>query len=426
MTETSNSAYEEAKKIATDGDIETRRQLAADQSAPPEILYYLATDESLPVRKAVATNTATPIQADFILSNDGEASIRMDLASKIGTRLGYLDDEVDSALYSKVNKVLGNLITDQLHTVRAIVAEEVKRLDNVPKGVISKLARDAESAVSVPVLEHSPLLEDVELIDIITEGVRDDALTAIARRQDLDGKVSDSVVQTGRLDAVEALLGNQSAEIRPSTMSGITELAADHDALHRPLADRDDLGEPVLRRMAEFVGGAIVEELIGRYPLSATAQDQLRSAVRDRIKTAEFGKVDDAEQRAETCRILLADDDSTMRTLIRQIIESSLVADVTVVDDGDKALAYIDEGRKFDLIICDWMMPNMNGIDFLRTLRGRGDDIPFVMLTARKDVDSIVAAQNDGVDAFIAKPVTAQEIESKLRVLLREKIGPDI
>jgi len=413
------AAYAEAKKVATDGDPETRRRLAADGSAPPEILYYLASDESVPVRKAVAANLATPVQADFILSNDAEASIRMDLASKIGLRLGYLDEEVDSALYAKVNKVLGHLITDQLHTVRAIVAEEVKRLDNVPKGVVTKLARDAEASVSVPILEHSPLLEDAELIEIIVEGVRDEAVTAIARRDGIGVDVSQSIANTGSVVAVGALLENDTADIAPATLDDITELASDHEPLHRPLSRRDDLPEPVLRRMAGFVGAAIVEDLISRYPLLPAAQEQLRAAVGDRIKSSDITDAGNAGDRPDGHRILLVDDDSTMRMLIRQIIESFLVADVTSLSDGDKALARIEQGYEFDLIICDWMMPNMSGIEFLRALRGRGDDTPFVMLTARKDVDSIVAAQNDGVDAFIAKPVTGNEIQSKLRVLLR-------
>ena len=73
-------------------------------------------------------------------------------------------------------------VADQLGTVRAIVAEEVKRLSNVPRGVVTKLARDAEGSVSVPILEHSPLLEDSELLDIIAEGVRDESLCAIDGR----------------------------------------------------------------------------------------------------------------------------------------------------------------------------------------------------------------------------------------------------
>ena len=320
--------------------------------------------------KAVAANAGTPAHADLILVNDTEVSIRMDLAAKIGSRLGHIDEDLDEALYTKVNKVLDNLVADHFFTVRAIVAEEVKRLTNVPKGVISKLARDAETSVAAPILEHSPLLDDSELIKFITENVRED-------------------------------------------------IAAANEVLHRPFSGRNDLTEPVLQRMAGFVGEAIVEDLIARYPLTPEAQKQLRSAVSIRIDNVDAMAGGDAAGRPSAYRILLVDDDASMRTLIRHIVETFLIADVITADDRDKALALVDDGDHFDLIFCDWMVPTMSGIEFLRLLRERGDKTSFVLLTARKDVDSIVAAQSHGVDAFIAKPVTTDEIQSKLRVLLR-------
>ncbi len=419
-TEPSIPTVEDAKEIAAHGDTQARQRLAANASAPPEILYYLASDESLPVRKAVASNPATPLQADFILSNDAEASIRMDLAMKIGRRLGFEGDELDDNLLTKVNKVLGNLINDQMLAVRAIVAEEVKGLPNVPKGVVSKLARDAEAAVSAPVLEHSPLLHDDELVEIITEGVREEVATAIARRENIGQTVSATISQTGSIAAIGALLENQTASIPPTTMDEITNLAKENETLHQPLAQRDDLPEPILQRMAGFVGSAIVEELLERYPLTDVAKNGLREAVQVRIDAGDASTSKSAAAQPAQHRILVVEDDSTMRMLIRQIIESFLSAEVLVTGDGDRALTMIQEGQQFDLIVCDWMMPVMSGIEFLRALRDRGDDTPFAMLTSRKDVDSVVSAQNHGVDAFITKPVTAAEIHSKLRMLLRD------
>jgi len=413
------TTYEEAREIASHGDLDARQKLAANESAPLEILYYLATDESEPVRRAVAANAASPAQADFLLSNDTEESIRLDLASKIGRQLGDRSDEFDVELSKNVKLVLENLVKDQLGAVRAIVSEEIKRLINVPAGVVSKLARDTEASVAAPILEHSPLLEDDELISIITEGVRVEALTAIARRQNVSGGVSHSISQTGNVTAVGVLLENQTAEILSDTMENITELASNNDQLHGPLAGRSDLPEFVLKRMAGFVGTTIVEELIDKYPLTATNQKQLRTAVSARIEASDVSAISEAKNRDQHYRVLLADDDRDMRNFLRQVIESLLDADVTAVDDGDLALQHVNNGEVFDLIISDWMMPNMSGIEFLRAVRGNGNATPFAMLTARRDVDSIVAAQNDGVNAFITKPVSAEEIVKKLKVLLR-------
>lgn len=411
--------YETAKQIAANGDDEARRQLAADDSAPTEILYYLATDESVSVRKTVAENIATPLQADFLLSNDTDNSIREDLATKIGSQLGAAAQSTDEAVAEKINKILENLVSDHLPTVRAIVAEEIKLLPNVPKGVINKLGRDTEAVVAIPILEHSPILDDEELINIISTGVRVEAMSAIARRANIGPGVSQSITNSGDTTAIGTLLENETATIEPGTMVEIAAIAEVQDTLHQPLANRNDLPESVIRRMATFVAESIVEDLISRYPLTDLNQNQLRKSVRTRIDATESQKLLSSAPSAKKKKVLLAEDDSIMRNLMRQIIEDLLKADVTAATDGREALGHLDRGEKFDLIISDWMMPTMTGIDLLRTIRARGDVSRFAMLTARKDVESIVAAQKYGVDAFIAKPVTAEQIRDKVKVLLR-------
>jgi CheY-like chemotaxis protein len=417
--EKTDTDYIKAREIASHGDVEARRQLAEDNSAPLEILYFLATDEEPWVRKAVAANPAAPVQADFLLSNDTDAETRTNLASKIGRQLGDMDPEDESDTYPKISKVLENLVNDQLHMVRSIISDEVKRLKNVPAGLVSKLARDAETSVSIPVLEHSPLLEDTELLNIIAEGIHDEAITAIARRENVGGEVSQSITGTGSVGAIGALLENKTAEIVPETMEQITEIASQNEALHKPMAARDDLPEPVLRRMATFVATSIVEDLISRYPLTRENQDQLRSSVSARIEAADAEAIVNVRERSDHYRILIAEDEPIMRSMIREIINSFVSADITEVDDGEEALSLVEQGYKYHLIVSDWMMPKMTGISLLRTLRGRGDNTPFAMLTSRSDVDSIVAAQNDGVDAFITKPVSTEEIKRKIQVLLR-------
>jgi CheY-like chemotaxis protein len=411
--------YDEAKKIAADGDANARLELASNQSAPPEILYYLAIDDDVSVRKAVATNAATPMQADFLLSNDTESSIRMDLAAKIGRQLEHIDENSGTELYAKASKVLENLVSDQLPTVRSIISEEIKQLSNVPRGVIVKLARDAETSVAGPILEHSPLLEDKELIGIISDAVREEHITSIAKRNNIGEEVSQSITDSGSVEAVSTLLENKTAQIAPSTMDDITNLASENEPLHRPLANRDDLTDNALKRMAGFVGAAIVEELIDRYPLTPENQKQLRARVQAGIDASNIPVPVETQQRSGKYRILVAEDDPPMQMLISEVIQSFLDVDVTVVGDGEIAMEALVNKRKFDLIISDWMMPKVSGIELLRSVRSRNDDTPFIMLTARKDVDSIVAAQNDGVDAFIAKPLTLEILKDKVRVLLR-------
>ena len=71
-----------------------------------------------------------------------------------------------------------------------------------------------------------------------------------------------------------------------------------------------------------------------------------------------------------------------------------------------------------NLIICDWNMPNMNGVELLRQLRTVDPDMPFLMVTGRTDIESVVEAKSSGVTAYISKPFSSQQLEAKLRIIL--------
>lgn len=75
--------YEESKKIARSDDIAARRNLAANATARPELLYFLAEDQAAEVRREIASNPTTPMQADLILARDRDDQVRVDLVHKI-------------------------------------------------------------------------------------------------------------------------------------------------------------------------------------------------------------------------------------------------------------------------------------------------------------------------------------------------------
>ena len=82
---------------------------------------------------------------------------------------------------------------------------------------------------------------------------------------------------------------------------------------------------------------------------------------------------------------------------------------------------YIDaDFDMVNLVICDWNMPRMNGVDFLRQIRTIFPDLPFLMVTGRCDKDSVVQAKMAGVTAFIKKPFSPDQLETKLRVLSQD------
>ena len=108
--------------------------------------------------------------------------------------------------------------------------------------------------------------------------------------------------------------------------------------------------------------------------------------------------------QSPTPRILVVEDSPLASALIVQVLESLGFNDILCASDGLQAWAYLEDGKLFDLVICDWMMPKMNALDVLKQLRASHVNIPFIMITAKKDDDAYAEGQFHGATAFIEKP----------------------
>jgi len=276
--------YEKSKHIAEKGSPEQRRELAATEDLEPELLYYFATDKDKQVRRAVAGNDGTPMQADVLLANDTEAEVRSEIAHKIGRIIPNLTKGENARLTDMALEVLEILARDEIPQIRAIIAEEIKSLDSVPKDIVVKLAHDAEEIVQAPILEFSPLLSEQELIQIIAGGVQGGALGAIARRKGLASSVSEAIANTLDKPAIKSLLDNETAQLSEKTLESISVAAPDVPDWHRPLVERANLSLVTIRRIATFVSAAMVETLIKRNKVAAGIEKELRIAVRKRIE----------------------------------------------------------------------------------------------------------------------------------------------
>jgi DNA-binding response OmpR family regulator len=115
-------------------------------------------------------------------------------------------------------------------------------------------------------------------------------------------------------------------------------------------------------------------------------------------------------------RILVVDDDHELTGMLREYLQREGFA-VEVEPDGAQALARIGQGC--DLVILDVMLPGRSGLDVLRTLRGRENTPPVLMLTARgDDVDRIVGLEL-GADDYLPKPFNPRELVARMRAVLR-------
>ncbi len=120
-------------------------------------------------------------------------------------------------------------------------------------------------------------------------------------------------------------------------------------------------------------------------------------------------------------RVLVVDDFATMRRIIKNVLKQVGFTNVVEADDGTSALTVLKKD-KIDLIVSDWNMPKMTGLDLLKAVRGDESikDIPFLMVTAEAQQDSIVEAVQSGVNDYVVKPFTADVLKEKIDKIFSE------
>lgn len=256
--------YEEAKRLAADESARVRQTLAKRRDVQPEILYFLAEDTEPEVRREIAANHATPVQADLILARDDDEDMRCRVAGKIAKLAPDLTEEQRDRVGAVVVEVLEILARDELPRVRRILSEELKTARGVPPGVIERLAHDEHIEVSGPVLEHSPLLSDTVLVEIIQSDPVRGALAAISNRDGLRQAVSEAVAATRDEDAITMLLSNKSAQIREETLDELIDRAPSVNRWHMPLVTRPVLSARAITQLSTFVADSLLDALCSR------------------------------------------------------------------------------------------------------------------------------------------------------------------
>ena len=114
-------------------------------------------------------------------------------------------------------------------------------------------------------------------------------------------------------------------------------------------------------------------------------------------------------------KILVVDDFSTMRRIIKNLLGELGFSNISEADDGKTALPILQNGN-FNFLITDWNMPGMQGIDLLKAIREdeKLQKLPVLMVTAESKRDQIVEAAQAGVNGYIVKPFTAVTLKEKI------------
>ncbi|WP_425356591.1 chemotaxis response regulator CheY [Vreelandella utahensis] len=114
-------------------------------------------------------------------------------------------------------------------------------------------------------------------------------------------------------------------------------------------------------------------------------------------------------------KILVVDDFSTMRRIVRNLLRDLGFNNIEEADDGNTALPMLRNG-KFDFLVTDWNMPGMSGMELLQAVRADENlkHLPILMVTAEAKRDQIVAAAQAGVNGYVVKPFTAAVLKDKI------------
>jgi DNA-binding response OmpR family regulator len=118
-------------------------------------------------------------------------------------------------------------------------------------------------------------------------------------------------------------------------------------------------------------------------------------------------------------RILIAEDEVHLAEAVSQILKKNNYS-VDMVHDGRSGLDYAQSGI-YDLLLLDIMMPEMDGIKVLQTLRSEGNHTPVILLTAKGELSDKVSGLDYGADDYIAKPFATEELLARIRAALRRK-----
>jgi two-component system chemotaxis response regulator CheY len=120
-------------------------------------------------------------------------------------------------------------------------------------------------------------------------------------------------------------------------------------------------------------------------------------------------------------KVLVVDDFATMRRILRGVLKEIGFTKIVEADDGSTALAVLKKD-KVDLIVSDWNMPEVTGLELLKAVRGDESmkNVPFLMVTAEGQKDSVVQAVQAGVDNYVVKPFTADTIKQKLEQIFHK------
>ncbi|MBC8792614.1 MAG: hypothetical protein C6Y20_13515 [Tagaea sp. CACIAM 22H2] len=120
--------------------------------------------------------------------------------------------------------------------------------------------------------------------------------------------------------------------------------------------------------------------------------------------------------------VLLVEDDAFAIKIAQTVLRQLKVPYVSTAKDGAEALDVLNSGmQRFDLIVSDWNMPEMSGLQLLKAVRMKWPGMPFIMLTGKASPEFVVEARDNGVDAYVVKPFSPAQLGQKIAAVVAAK-----
>lgn len=206
----------------------------------------------------------TPMDVQRLLHDDSPDS-RASVLEKIA--LNYNDENFQGRERDIAEQVFRLLMKDVALRVRETLADRIKDNVNVPRDIVLHLANDVES-VANPVLIHSKVLSDADLVSIVEKSHDMGKLVAISKREVVSLRVSDALVETRYAQVMSSLLSNDGASLTDRAFEKIAEDFRNDATVMQALSQKPKLPITVVERIITQVSAAVAQELRGQYKLS--------------------------------------------------------------------------------------------------------------------------------------------------------------
>lgn len=188
---------------------------------------------------------------------------KIDITKKMAdyySKGGFDAKQIESAA-----RIFRTLVQDAEVKVRKTLSEAIKDHADIPKDIVVALANDVQE-VSLPVLEFSDLLSDIDLIEIVSSTEDVEKQKSISRRKNVSENLSEALVDTGNSDVVETLLNNSGAVVSEETFNHIVEDFGDSEKVIGAMIQRESLPVSIIENLTDTISEKIYNKVMEKHP----------------------------------------------------------------------------------------------------------------------------------------------------------------